>query len=272
MVVRERASSSHTLGFRVDGIMRATESEEVVAAMAEDRATAAQNAKRRGLHGGCSSLMSSSVKSGGLDAQQSWATVSSSDYSKNAENGTLNQSSSDEVNNVLNSTSVSQSSLGGKEGLFAQNSLVSQAGTTVSSRISGHDRRLRWKKMARRQMLLHLRGRSQIGRSFMNFLPSSNTSGDGTMPGALGRRKSANSSLASSASAYGSFGDAERTHVINAMLGNLKNMRQELSESPIFMSHEMISSSLLFVVDALGNSGVWMVDFAKVRKGIGRVR
>jgi hypothetical protein len=35
MVVREQASSSHSLGFRVDGIIRATESDQAVAVSEE---------------------------------------------------------------------------------------------------------------------------------------------------------------------------------------------------------------------------------------------
>ena len=51
MVVRERASSSHSLGFRVDGVMRGAEADNVVAAMADTREKLAFSAKRKGLLG-----------------------------------------------------------------------------------------------------------------------------------------------------------------------------------------------------------------------------
>ncbi|KAL7675196.1 hypothetical protein ACOME3_001459 [Neoechinorhynchus agilis] len=43
----------------------------------------------------------------------------------------------------------------------------------------------------------------------------------------------------------------------------LRKIRSTLLSSKYFKTHEFIGSSLLFVYDREGNSGVWMIDFAK---------
>eukprot|EP00794_Sanderia_malayensis_P020473 gene20473-22489_t len=46
-------------------------------------------------------------------------------------------------------------------------------------------------------------------------------------------------------------------------LQRLKAIRATLETSPFFKSHEVIGSSLLFVHDASGKTGVWVIDFGK---------
>ena len=43
----------------------------------------------------------------------------------------------------------------------------------------------------------------------------------------------------------------------------LKEIKKALSESAFFQNHELIGSSLLFVHDAKGKVGVWLIDFGK---------
>ncbi|XP_015781942.1 inositol-trisphosphate 3-kinase B isoform X2 [Tetranychus urticae] len=53
-----------------------------------------------------------------------------------------------------------------------------------------------------------------------------------------------------------------RHSIIVKYLERLKNLRQTLVNSPFFLTHEIIGSSLLFVHD-LNKADVWMIDFAK---------
>jgi len=46
-------------------------------------------------------------------------------------------------------------------------------------------------------------------------------------------------------------------------LQRLKEIKQVLFESSFFQNHELIGSSLLFVHDAKGKAGVWLIDFGK---------
>eukprot|EP01098_Paradermamoeba_levis_P008697 TRINITY_DN3598_c0_g2_i1.p1 TRINITY_DN3598_c0_g2~~TRINITY_DN3598_c0_g2_i1.p1 ORF type:complete len:320 (+),score=95.56 TRINITY_DN3598_c0_g2_i1:71-1030(+) len=49
-------------------------------------------------------------------------------------------------------------------------------------------------------------------------------------------------------------------------LERLENLRTAQEQSQFFMSHQLISSSLLFAYDRKGKMGVWMIDFAKTIK------
>lgn len=43
----------------------------------------------------------------------------------------------------------------------------------------------------------------------------------------------------------------------------LREIKKALSESAFFQNHELIGSSLLFVHDAKGKVGIWLIDFGK---------
>merc|ERR1712107_177209 len=52
----------------------------------------------------------------------------------------------------------------------------------------------------------------------------------------------------------------------SAVVLRLEAMRLACKSSNFFATHEMVGTSLLFVLDSDGKSGVWMIDFAKCRK------
>lgn len=53
------------------------------------------------------------------------------------------------------------------------------------------------------------------------------------------------------------------TQIMWGYLRHLKQLRQVLETSAFFRTHEVVGSSLLFVHDCSGKTGVWMIDFAK---------
>ncbi|XP_030294860.1 inositol-trisphosphate 3-kinase C [Sparus aurata] len=62
--------------------------------------------------------------------------------------------------------------------------------------------------------------------------------------------------------AFDSFVESN-THIVWGYLRWLKQLRQVLETSDFFRAHEVVGSSLLFVHDWTGRTGVWMIDFAK---------
>ncbi|XP_030217879.1 inositol-trisphosphate 3-kinase A isoform X2 [Gadus morhua] len=50
---------------------------------------------------------------------------------------------------------------------------------------------------------------------------------------------------------------------VRGYLSRLKQLRHTLEASQFFRTHEVVGSSLLFLHDAAGRSGVWMIDFGK---------
>ncbi|KAL4217034.1 hypothetical protein ACF0H5_023490 [Mactra antiquata] len=55
----------------------------------------------------------------------------------------------------------------------------------------------------------------------------------------------------------------DRRTVQNSLLEKLANIREKIENSPFFMSHELIGSSLLVMFDKIGQCGVWVIDFSK---------
>ncbi|XP_053703736.1 inositol-trisphosphate 3-kinase C isoform X1 [Synchiropus splendidus] len=51
--------------------------------------------------------------------------------------------------------------------------------------------------------------------------------------------------------------------LVQGYLKRLEHLRQALEESRFFRTHEVVGSSLLFVHDWTGRTGVWMIDFGK---------
>ncbi|XP_073336087.1 inositol-trisphosphate 3-kinase C [Pagrus major] len=62
--------------------------------------------------------------------------------------------------------------------------------------------------------------------------------------------------------AFSSFVESN-THIVWGYLRWLKQLRQVLEASDFFRAHEVVGSSLLFVHDWTGRTGVWMIDFGK---------
>ncbi|XP_041657555.1 inositol-trisphosphate 3-kinase C [Cheilinus undulatus] len=62
--------------------------------------------------------------------------------------------------------------------------------------------------------------------------------------------------------ALDNFVDSNMT-VIWGYLRRLKQLRQVLEASEFFQTHEVVGSSLLFIHDWTGRTGVWMIDFGK---------
>ncbi|CAL8362514.1 unnamed protein product [Lota lota] len=50
---------------------------------------------------------------------------------------------------------------------------------------------------------------------------------------------------------------------VRGYLSRLKQLRHALEASEFFRTHEVVGSSLLFLHDEAGRSGVWMIDFGK---------
>jgi len=57
-----------------------------------------------------------------------------------------------------------------------------------------------------------------------------------------------------------------REDIQEGYLNRLKAIQATLESSPFFASHEVIGSSLLFVHDWKGNTGVWLIDFGKTKQ------
>uniref|UniRef100_A0A665TVB8 Kinase n=1 Tax=Echeneis naucrates TaxID=173247 RepID=A0A665TVB8_ECHNA len=62
--------------------------------------------------------------------------------------------------------------------------------------------------------------------------------------------------------AFDSFVESS-TQIVWGYLRQLKQLRQVLETSDFFRTHEVVGSSLLFVHDWTGRTGVWMIDFGK---------
>lgn len=58
-------------------------------------------------------------------------------------------------------------------------------------------------------------------------------------------------------------GTALRTDVKLKFVQRLNSLQRAAENSQFFKRHEVIGSSLLFLYDAKGHVGVWMIDFGK---------
>ncbi|KAK2828462.1 hypothetical protein Q5P01_019496 [Channa striata] len=56
---------------------------------------------------------------------------------------------------------------------------------------------------------------------------------------------------------------ASSTQIVWGYLTRLKQLREALETSDFFRTHEVVGSSLLFVHDWTGRTGIWMIDFGK---------
>ncbi|KAH3748114.1 inositol-trisphosphate 3-kinase homolog isoform X2 [Dreissena polymorpha] len=55
----------------------------------------------------------------------------------------------------------------------------------------------------------------------------------------------------------------KRRRVQDLMLDRLAEIREKVQQSPFFMTHELIGSSLLLIYDRTEKCGIWLIDFSK---------